>query len=66
LVGIFTSKFAFCKKGVPKDVFVPVIGKGDIGSQLLQQDIDGVFFTGSLETGKKIASAVAPKMIKAS
>ncbi|MEL6815070.1 MAG: aldehyde dehydrogenase family protein [Cyanobacteria bacterium J06598_3] len=50
--------------GVPKDVFIPVIGAGLTGAALLEQLIDGVFFTGSYETGKKIAIAAAPKLIK--
>jgi acyl-CoA reductase-like NAD-dependent aldehyde dehydrogenase len=45
-------------------VFAPLIGTGDVGSVLLRQPIDGVFFTGSFATGKKIARAVAGRMIK--
>ena len=52
------------KAGVPEDVFVPIIGEGVTGAALLEQPIDGVFFTGSYETGKKIAIAAAPKLIK--
>lgn len=52
------------ESGVPEDVFIPVIGKGDVGSALLSLPLNGVFFTGSYATGKKIAEAVAPKMIK--
>ncbi|MCC7440487.1 MAG: aldehyde dehydrogenase family protein [Bdellovibrionales bacterium] len=50
--------------GVPKDVFQVVIGAGDIGAELLKQPVDGVFFTGSYATGKRIAEAVAGRMIK--
>jgi acyl-CoA reductase-like NAD-dependent aldehyde dehydrogenase len=50
--------------GVPDDVFVPVIGGGEIGAALLRQPIDGVFFTGSYATGAKIAAAAAKRMIK--
>ena len=50
--------------GVPEDVFVPVVGMGSTGAALLDQAIDGVFFTGSYATGKKIAIAAAPKLIK--
>ena len=50
--------------GVPEDVFVPVVGMGLTGAALVDQAIDGVFFTGSYETGKKIAIAAAPKLIK--
>ena len=50
--------------GVPVGVFVPVIGGGAVGQALVEQDIDGVFFTGSYATGAKIAASVGPRMIK--
>jgi acyl-CoA reductase-like NAD-dependent aldehyde dehydrogenase len=50
--------------GVPEDVFVPVIGAGDAGAALLRQPVDGVFFTGSVATGKKIAAAVRGRLLK--
>ena len=50
--------------GVPRDVFVPVVGPGTTGSALLRQPIDGVFFTGSYGTGAKIAAVGAKRMIK--
>jgi acyl-CoA reductase-like NAD-dependent aldehyde dehydrogenase len=52
------------ESGVPEDVFVPVIGAGDAGAALLKQPVDGVFFTGSYGTGKKIAEAVRGRLIK--
>jgi acyl-CoA reductase-like NAD-dependent aldehyde dehydrogenase len=52
------------ESGVPNSVFVPLIGTGEIGAALLRQPVDGVFFTGSVATGKKIARAVAGRMIK--
>ena len=50
--------------GVPQDAMQTVIGAGDVGSALLQQRIDGLFFTGSHATGVKIASALASKLVK--
>jgi acyl-CoA reductase-like NAD-dependent aldehyde dehydrogenase len=50
--------------GVPRDVFVPVIGDGGTGAALLRQPVDGVFFTGSYATGAKIAAAAGRRMIK--
>jgi len=50
--------------GIPQDVFVPVIGDGKAGAALLAQPVDGVFFTGSVGTGKKIAAALRGRMIK--
>jgi acyl-CoA reductase-like NAD-dependent aldehyde dehydrogenase len=63
LTGLNIAKFLH-EAGVPKDIFVTVVGKGDVGSNLLDNDINGVFFTGSYSTGKKIASIVAGRMIK--
>jgi len=45
-------------------VFGTVYGAGDAGRALLGQRIDGLFFTGSYETGRRIAEAVATRMIK--
>jgi acyl-CoA reductase-like NAD-dependent aldehyde dehydrogenase len=50
--------------GVPQDIFVSVIGDGRVGAELVRQRLDGVFFTGSYATGKKISEAVAGRMIK--
>jgi acyl-CoA reductase-like NAD-dependent aldehyde dehydrogenase len=50
--------------GIPRDAFVPVIGDGATGAALLRQPVDGVFFTGSLATGMKIAARAGQRMIK--
>ena len=50
--------------GVPRDVFVPLIGGGEVGTALLEQKIDGLFFTGSHGTGVKIAQVMAPRLVK--
>ncbi len=50
--------------GVPKDVFVPLIGGGAVGAALLEQKVDGLFFTGSYGTGARIAQAMGPRMVK--
>ena len=50
--------------GVPSDVFAVVIGAGAVGSELIKQPIDGVFFTGSYATGQRIAREVGPRMLK--
>jgi acyl-CoA reductase-like NAD-dependent aldehyde dehydrogenase len=52
------------ESGVPKDIFSLIRGKGEAGAALLEQKIDGVFFTGSVATGAKIAQAAAKKFIK--
>ena len=50
--------------GVPEDVFPLILGAGDVGAALLEQPLDGVFFTGSYATGKRIAQAVAGSMMR--
>ncbi|HUR60145.1 MAG TPA: aldehyde dehydrogenase family protein [Opitutaceae bacterium] len=50
--------------GVPKAIFATLIGTGEVGAALLRQPIDGVFFTGSFATGRRIARAVAGRMLK--
>lgn len=50
--------------GVPADVMQCLVGAGEVGSALLAQRLDGVFFTGSHATGVRIAQAVAPRLLK--
>jgi acyl-CoA reductase-like NAD-dependent aldehyde dehydrogenase len=50
--------------GVPREVFQPIIGAGEIGRALLQEDIDAVCFTGSYTTGRKIAEVAAPRLLR--
>jgi acyl-CoA reductase-like NAD-dependent aldehyde dehydrogenase len=50
--------------GVPQEIFQPVVGSGEVGRTLLDQEIDAVCFTGSYPTGRKIAEAVAPRLMR--
>eukprot|EP01101_Sappina_pedata_P006738 TRINITY_DN3435_c0_g1_i1.p1 TRINITY_DN3435_c0_g1~~TRINITY_DN3435_c0_g1_i1.p1 ORF type:complete len:456 (+),score=212.58 TRINITY_DN3435_c0_g1_i1:112-1368(+) len=51
--------------GVPLDAIIPIIGGGNIGSNLVSSSgINGVFFTGSYPTGVKIAQASAHNLVK--
>jgi acyl-CoA reductase-like NAD-dependent aldehyde dehydrogenase len=50
--------------GVPADAFQVIVGAGEVGRALVEQAIDGVFFTGSYPTGKRIAETVAGKLVK--
>ena len=49
--------------GIPENVFAAVIGDGKVGKILLDLPLQGYFFTGSYETGRKIAKAVAGKLV---
>ena len=50
--------------GVPQDVFIALVGGGEVGVALQAQKIDGLFFTGSYGTGVKIAQALGHRMVK--
>jgi acyl-CoA reductase-like NAD-dependent aldehyde dehydrogenase len=50
--------------GVPEDAFITVVGAAAAGAELIQQRVDGVFFTGSYATGRQIAATVAQRMVK--
>jgi acyl-CoA reductase-like NAD-dependent aldehyde dehydrogenase len=50
--------------GVPQDVFVPLVGAGPVGAALLEQKLDGLFFTGSFATGARIAQTVGSRFMK--
>jgi len=49
--------------GVPQDVFQVVIGEGAAGSALAHAPIDKLVFTGSVNTGKRIAAAAAERLL---
>ncbi|MBV6494192.1 MAG: putative succinate-semialdehyde dehydrogenase [NADP(+)] 2 [Turneriella sp.] len=63
LSGFLMAKFLH-ESGVPVDIFSVICGKGDIGAALLDLPIDGIFFTGSVATGRKIQEAAGKKFIK--
>jgi len=50
--------------GVPADVFVALTGAGEVGGALLEQKLDGLFFTGSHATGTRIARAMGSRFTK--
>ena len=49
--------------GVPEDLFQVVVGDGPAGAALLRSPIDKLVFTGSVATGKRIASAAAERLL---
>lgn len=50
--------------GIPRDVFQVLVGAGPVGAALLEQKLDGLFFTGSYATGTRIAQTVGPRLAK--
>ena len=50
--------------GVPPDVFTVLVGEGAVGGALVEQKIDGLFFTGSHATGARISQALGSRFVK--
>ena len=50
--------------GVPREVMTCLVGTGEVGAALLEQQVDGVFFTGSHATGARIAQALGQRFVK--
>jgi succinate-semialdehyde dehydrogenase/glutarate-semialdehyde dehydrogenase len=51
--------------GVPPNVFQVVVGDGATGAALILSPIDKLVFTGSVATGKRIATAAAERLLPA-
>ncbi len=49
--------------GIPDDVFLIATGDGPTGAALVDSTIDKLVFTGSVETGRKIARAAAERLL---
>jgi acyl-CoA reductase-like NAD-dependent aldehyde dehydrogenase len=49
--------------GVPEEVFQIVIGESATGAALIRSAIDKLVFTGSVQTGKRIAAAAAERLL---
>jgi acyl-CoA reductase-like NAD-dependent aldehyde dehydrogenase len=58
LVGLKIGEI-FEKAGLPRDVLQIVTGDGRTGAALVDAGVNKIMFTGSVETGKKIAAAAA-------
>ena len=52
------------ESGVPEDAFIALIGAGEVGAALVEQPVDGIFFTGSYATGQRIAESARGRMVK--
>ena len=52
----------FAEAGFPEGVFQIVQGDGSTGAALVESEIDKIFFTGSVRTGRKIAEASAKRL----
>lgn len=52
------------RSGIPVDIVQTVVGSGAVGAALVASDIDMVCFTGSYETGRRVARSVADRLIR--
>jgi acyl-CoA reductase-like NAD-dependent aldehyde dehydrogenase len=52
------------RAGVPVDIVQAVTGGGAVGSGLVDSDVDMVCFTGSYATGRRVATAVADRLVR--
>lgn len=50
---------------LPKGVYAQVYGDGTVGEMLLEQEINGISFTGSSRVGKALSALAGKKQIKA-
>jgi acyl-CoA reductase-like NAD-dependent aldehyde dehydrogenase len=50
--------------GVPDGVFEVVTGAADTGRALVAQPLDGLFFTGSYATGRRIAESMSGRLVR--
>ena len=50
--------------GIPEAVFIPILGDGKVGIEILKQNLAGIYFTGSYATGQKIAEAASKKLMR--
>ncbi|MDE0884431.1 MAG: aldehyde dehydrogenase family protein [Myxococcota bacterium] len=53
----------FAEAGLPEDVLQVLTGDGETGAALCRAGVDKVAFTGSVETGRKVAVACAEQLI---
>ncbi len=62
LVGLKIGE-VFQRAGLPEGVLEVVTGDGSTGAALVEADVDKVMFTGSVETGRRVAEAAARRLI---
>ena len=65
LTPLSTLKLASCFDHMPPGVVNLIAGAGDVGARIVADErVDGVAFTGSVETGKRIAAACAERVAR--
>jgi acyl-CoA reductase-like NAD-dependent aldehyde dehydrogenase len=65
LTPVSTLMLADCFAGLPAGVVNLVAGAGDVGASIVEDErVDGVAFTGSVATGKRVAAACAQRVAR--
>jgi acyl-CoA reductase-like NAD-dependent aldehyde dehydrogenase len=65
LTPLSTLMLAPCFEHLPPGAVTLLAGAGDVGARIVADErVDGVAFTGSVETGKKVAHACADRMAR--
>lgn len=57
------AKELYDASGLPRDLFQILPGRGDMGNALIENGIDYCIFTGSAQTGRKVAAACGERLI---
>ncbi len=52
------------RAGIPVDIVQTIVGSGAAGGALVASEIDMVCFTGSYETGRRVARSVADRLVR--
>ncbi|MDQ1381072.1 MAG: hypothetical protein QOJ71_1791 [Actinomycetota bacterium] len=52
------------RAGIPVDIVQTIVGSGAAGAALVSAEIDMVCFTGSYETGRRVARSVADRLVR--
>nr|MDP9336561.1 aldehyde dehydrogenase family protein [Actinomycetota bacterium] len=52
------------RSGVPVDVVQAIVGGGAVGAALVASDVDMVCFTGSYDTGRRVARSVSDRFVR--
>lgn len=55
-----------CQEVLPQGVVQCVVGAGDVGSALVEAEIDALVFCGSVATGRKVAARCAERLLPCS
>ncbi len=62
LTGLEVVRLLHCA-GIPQDCLAVVVGGAAVGKLLCEQPLNGLFFTGSVPTGRAVARAAAERLI---